>query len=90
MDDFAEQKNPPVRIRAPGGVGEIDRAFDAVAEAEFLRQLDGEVARGKHVAAGANALDQLAAIVREHLGLDSFHDVRSAQVDFLGRGRRLG
>ena len=65
-----------------GGVGEVNRALDAVAETEFLRELDGEFAGGKHAAAGADAFDQFAAIVREHLRLHRLHDVGAPEVDF--------
>src|SRR5208282_5045423 len=94
MDDFAEQINGRVRRDLGemffGGVGEVNRALDAVAEAEFLRELDGEFAGGKHAAARADALDQFAAIMSEHLRLHRFHDVGPAKVDFLRGGGSSG
>ena len=88
MNDFAEQVNRFVRRKKfPGRVGEVNGAFDAVAKAEFLRELDGEVAGGEHVAVGADAFDELAAIMREDLRLHGFHDIGPAEVDFLGSGR---
>ena len=92
VDDFAEQINRRVRIGKvfPRGVGEVNRALDAVAKAEFLRELHGEVAGGKHAAAGADALDQFAAVMREHLGLHRLHDVGPAEVDFFLRCGRFG
>ena len=73
-----------------GGVGQVNGPLDAVAEAELLGELDGQVARRKHMPAGPNALDQVAAIMRQHLGLNRRHDIGTAEVDFLGRGRRFG
>ena len=72
------------------GVGQINGALDAVAKAEFLGELDGQVAGGKHVAVGADALDQFAAVMRQHLGLHGLHDVGAAEVDFLRSCGRLG
>ena len=65
------------------GVGEVNRALDAIAKAEFLRELDGKFAGGKHAAAGTDAFDQFAAIVGEDLRLHRLHDVGTAKVDFL-------
>ncbi len=42
VDDFAEQVDIVALEILRGGIGEIDGALDAVAEAEGLRQLDGE------------------------------------------------
>ena len=89
VDDFAEQINRRVRRVVgkifPRGVGEVNRALDAVAEAEFLGELHGEFAGGKHATAGADALDDFAAVMRQHLGLHRLHDVGAAEVDFFLR-----
>ena len=87
MNDFAQKKNPPVGISPARRVGEVNRALDAVAKAEFLGEFDREVAGGEHVAVGANALDDFAAIMRKHLRLHGLHDVGPAKVDFLGDRR---
>jgi tetratricopeptide (TPR) repeat protein len=62
------------------GVGQVNGALDAVAKAEFLGELDGEAVGGKHAAVGADAFDQFAAVMRQHLGLHRLHDVRPAEV----------
>ena len=83
VDDLAEDIDGLIGEDLARGVGQVNGALDAVAEAEFLGQLDGQVARGKHMPAGANALDQVAAVMREDLGLDGGHDIRTAEVDLL-------
>ena len=91
VDDFAEQINGFVgREIFSRGVGEVNGALDAVAKAELLRELDREAVRGKHAAVGADALDQFAAIMREHLGLHGFQDVGPAEVDLFLRYGRFG
>ena len=90
VDDFAEDVDRLAGKDLAGGIGQVNGALDAVAKAEFLGQLDGQIAGRKHMAAGANALDQVAAIMREHLGLHGRHDIGAAEVDFLRRGRRFG
>mgnify|MGYP000908805796 CR=1 FL=1 len=42
------------------------------------------------LAAGADALDQFAAVMREHLGLHGFHHVGPAEIDLWRGGRGLG
>ena len=91
MDDFAEQINGFVRREIfPRGVGEVNGALDAVAKAEFLGELDGEAVGGKHAAAGADAFDEFAAIMREHLGLHGLENVGPAEIDFFLRCGRFG
>ena len=93
VNDFAQQINRGLR-RDFGKmfarrVGEVNGALDAVTKAEFLCELDGQVAGGKHAAVGADALDQFAAIMRQHLGLHGLHDVGPAEIDFFRRSGRL-
>ena len=84
VDDFAEQVDGFLgRETAAGGVGEVNGALNAVAKAELLREFDGQAGCGKFVAAGADALDECAAVMRLHLRLHGGHDVGSAEVDFL-------
>ena len=91
VDDFAEQINGLVRGEIfPRGIGEVDRALDAVAETEFLRELDGEAVGGEHAAVGADAFDEFAAVVGEHLGLHGLENIGPAEVDFFLRGGRFG
>ena len=68
VNDFAEQKNAAFGIGFARGISQIDGALDAVAKAEFLRQFDGQIAGGKDVAVGADALDQFAAVMRQAPG----------------------
>jgi hypothetical protein len=86
VNDLAQQENSPVRIRPPRGVGQVYRPLHPVTKTELLRQLDGHVPRRQNMPVRANPLDQLAAVVRQHLGLHRRHNVRTAQVHFL-RGR---
>jgi hypothetical protein len=90
VDDLAENINRLQREDFARGIGQVDGALDAVAKAEFLGELDGQIARRKKMPAAPDALDQVAAIVREDLGLDRRHDIGTAEVDFLGRSRRFG
>src|SRR5690606_16432187 len=51
VDDLADQENPVVRKHAARGVSQINRPFDAVAEAELLGEQDGGVADAELAAA---------------------------------------
>ena len=90
VNDFAEEIDRRVGRDLGkiflGGVGEVNRTLDAVTKAEFLREFDGELARGQDAATGANAFHQFAAVMGEDLRLHRFHDVRTAKVDFLRVG----
>ena len=44
VDDLAGQEHPLIGEPLPGLVGVIDRAIDAIAEAELPRQVDGQPA----------------------------------------------
>ena len=47
MNDLADDEEPAILENLARGVGEIDRALDAVAKAELLRQPHGHVADGR-------------------------------------------
>ncbi len=90
VDDFAEKIDVVPGENLGGGVGHVDGALDAVAEAEGLGELDGE-AVGREVRFGvAKIVHHRAAVVAFHLGLDEFHDLRGAEVDFSGGVDRDG
>ena len=90
VDDLAEDINRLLGEDLARGIGQVNGPLDAVAEAELLGELDGQVARRKDMPAAPDALDQVAAIMREDLGLNRRHDIGAAEVDFLRRGRRFG
>ena len=93
VDNFAEQEDAIVGEDAAGGVGEVDGAFDAVAEAEVTGEANDGLADLDDAAFGANGVDERAAVVGVDLGLDAFHHLRGADIDaaFDGRrGRRRG
>ena len=89
MDDFPQNIERLVREHLARGVGKVDAALDAVAKAEFLRELDGNLTgRAGHFALGPQSIDQITTIMRQHLRLDLLHNIRPAQVNALGL--RLG
>jgi hypothetical protein len=85
VDDFAEHVNGRLWCVLgkifPRGIGKVDGAFDAVAKAEFLRELHRQAVGGKHAAVGADVLDDFAPIMGQHLRRNRFHDVWAAEVD---------
>jgi len=83
MDDLAKYVDRLVRINFASRVSQIDGALDAIAKTKLLREFDRQVARGKNMATGANSLDQVAAIMREHLRLHCSHNIGAAQIDLL-------
>ncbi len=90
MDDFPEQVDIVALEDLGGGVGEVDRAFDAVAKAEDLRQLDRQPV-GREVRLGmAQVFHHRAAVVAFHLFLHELHDLRGAKVHALLGCRRAG
>jgi hypothetical protein len=62
VDDLAREEDPLVGKLAPRLVGVIDRAIDAVAEAEFLRELDVDPGRTGLVARSLQPFDHRALI----------------------------
>ena len=79
-----EQIDVVARENLGRGVGQVDRALDAVTKAECLRELDGE-AVGREVRLGvAQVLDDRAAVVAFDLFLHELHDLRGAKIDLAG------
>ena len=66
------------------------RPIFLIHHSELLGELNGQIAGRKHVAVGADPLDEVTPIMRQHLCLHRGHDIRAAEVDFLGRRRRFG
>ena len=90
VDDFAQQINGFVgREILARGIGQINGAFHAVTKAEFLGQLHRQTVRGEHAAIGADPFHEFTAVVRQHLGLHRFENVRAAKVDLFLRGEAL-
>ena len=85
VDDFAEQINVVPRIDLRRRIREIDRALDAVAKAEDLRELHHK-AVGEEVRLGmAQVFDDRAAVVVLDLFLHELHHLRGAEVAFFRR-----
>ena len=72
------------------GIGEIDRAFDAIAKPELLRQPHGRFADRKDAAGATDLVDDVAPVMRLDLFLHGRHHLRRAQVHFLMRRRAAG
>ena len=85
MNDLADNEKPAILENLARGIGEIDRALDAVAKTELLRQAHRRVADGNDSARAAHLLDDIAAIMRFDLFLHGRHHLRRAQVYFLAR-----
>lgn len=75
VDDFAEEVERFVIEDFARGVGEVDGAFDAVAETELACEADGGVADGEDATVFAEFFDERAAVVFLDDSLDFFHDV---------------
>src|SRR5579862_1072622 len=93
VDDLAQDEEPAILENLARGVGQVDGPLDPVAEAELLRQLQGYPLEADDAPAGAQPLDDLAAVVRFNLRLHGGHDIRRAEVDPRlrgGCGRRRG
>lgn len=58
VDDFADEEDALIGEDAAGGVGEVDGAFDSIAEAELLGEADGGGAEGEFAAFFADAFDE--------------------------------
>ncbi len=81
VDDFAKQEDAIVGEDAAGGVGEVDGAFDAIAEAEVAGEANDGLADLDDAAFSAYGVDERAAVVGIDLGLDAFHHLRGADID---------
>ena len=87
MDDLPNQEEARLGKDLSGGVGEIDRPLDSVAEAELLREEDGCPACDKDGSRGTDPLDQTAVVMVLDLLLDPLHHLRGPEVH-LGCGYR--
>ena len=87
MDDLPNQEEARLGKDLSGGVGEIDRPLDSVAEAELLREEDGCPACDKDGSRGTDPLDQTAVVMMLDLLLDPLHHLRGPEVH-LGCGYR--
>src|SRR5438128_1813176 len=70
VDDLPDEKDALGRELGAGLVRVLDRAVDAVAEAELPGQLEREVAHHELVARAANGVDHAAVVVRGERSLD--------------------
>ena len=57
VDDLTDQEKSGVGENLPGRIGEVDGAFDPVAEAELLCQPDDRVSGNEDGSRGTDALD---------------------------------
>jgi hypothetical protein len=90
VNDFAYDKKPAIFENLARRISEIDRAFDAVTKTELFGQTHGRITGLDDPAGAADFLDNIAAIMRLDLLLDSGHYIRRAQIDFLARRRSAG
>jgi hypothetical protein len=81
MNDFAKKENAIVREDAACGVGEVDSAFDAIAEAEITGESYHGLADLYDATACTDGINERAAIMLFDLSLHAFHHLRSADVD---------
>ncbi len=84
----------PVRNTARSGkapprlIGVVDRAIDAVAEAELARELDGQAAGPVGEVVGLDAIDEVAVVaLGQHAG-DGMLQVEAFPEDDAGHGVR--
>ena len=70
VDDLADEKNPPIGEFPARLVGVLDRALDAVAEAEFAGEPDRDVPDHERVVVRAQLVDDPPVVVRRELVLD--------------------
>jgi len=69
VDDFAGQEDVLLGKTLAGLIRVVDRAVDAVTEAEFAREVDGETPGAIREIFGLDTLDDTAVIVvGEHVG----------------------
>lgn len=90
VDDFANQENTLFFEDLASGVSEVDRAFNAVAEAKFSSQADGGVADGEFATLPEDFFHDGRAVVVLDFVLDEGHDIGAPDIDtfaFLGGWR---
>ncbi len=84
VDDLTQQENAAVSKDFAGGVGKIDGAFHAVAEAKVPGQTHRGGSNLNHAAFGADLFNNAAAVMRLHLGLHALHHLRGANIHTTG------
>ena len=85
VDDFAGQEHAAIGKSLARLIGIVDGAIDAVAEAEFAREMDREAAGPILKVVGLDLLDEIAVVVLVQLGRD-----RIFQVEALAEHERRG
>ena len=70
MDDFAGQEHTAIGKPLSRLIGVVDRAIDAVTEAELAREVDREAAGSVLKVVGLNLLNEVAVVVLIQLGRD--------------------
>ena len=63
MNDLADNKEPAIFKYFARGVGEVDRALNAVTKPKLFRQAHGRVARGNDAARATHFFDNIAAVM---------------------------
>lgn len=89
VNDFADEKNAIVGKHLARSVGEVDRAFDAIAEAKLLCEAHGGVADDQFAVKIAQALDDGRLIMLRHFSSDQLHHIGTAEVDAGALGIRI-
>jgi hypothetical protein len=84
VDDLARQVDLAARKAAPCLVGVVDGAVDAIAEAEFAREVDDEPRELVAEPGGLDGRDQVAPIVGRQLGCDLVAEVQALAEDERG------
>jgi len=90
VNDFADNKEAAIFKDFPRGIGQIDRALDAVTKAKLFGQPHGCVAHGNHSTRATHFIDNVAAVMRLDLFLHRRHHVGCAQVNLLACRRAAG
>ena len=81
VDDFAGEEDVAAGEPRDRLVGVVDRAIDAVAEAELAREVEREAALVVAEAAGADLVDERAVVRRGELARDGLFHVEALAED---------
>ncbi len=91
VDDLAGEEDPPLGEPLARLVGVLDRAVDAVAEAELARELDPDLAGASDVAELLQPLDDLRVVARRELRAHDALEVEALlEIRLLARSFVLG
>ena len=90
VNDLADDEEPAILENLARRVSQIDRALDAVAKAELLRQPHRDIAARQNAAGAPDLVHDVAAVMRFDLLLHGGHYFRRAQVHLLARRRAAG